>query len=92
MRKASDRDNAPIEELLRPSQAARLLSVHVSAVYRWIHAGTLPAYRRAGSRYLIRRSDALAVLVPMERTDGKPRVVLGAKEAGERVKAMLGLK
>lgn len=56
------------EDLMTPKQASRLVRAHVSTVYRWIHAGQIPAYRRGMSRYLVSRADVermLSRVVPL---------------------------
>lgn len=52
-------------DLATPKVIASLLQCHVTSVYRAIHAGRLPAYRRGG-RYLVSRSAALATLELVE--------------------------
>lgn len=46
-------------DLLDVNAVARMFAVHVSAVYRWIHAHKLPAYR-IGSRWKVSRAEAVA--------------------------------
>jgi excisionase family DNA binding protein len=46
-------------------QAARLLSVHVSTVRRWIHDGKLPAYRVGEKGVRVTRADVLDLASPM---------------------------
>lgn len=57
----------PPDDLITPKTAARLIQAHVVTIYRLIHSGQLPAYRR-GSRYMVSRAAALAVLQPVEPT------------------------
>jgi excisionase family DNA binding protein len=55
-----------MEQLLKPAGVARLLDVHISTVYRWINSGVLPAKCIGGTRYRVRREDALAMEIPVE--------------------------
>lgn len=54
------------DDLLTPKQARRIASVCLKSVYRWIRRGLLPAYRRAGTRYLVSEADVRALLRPVE--------------------------
>jgi excisionase family DNA binding protein len=47
-------------DLIGVAEAARLLRVHVSCIYRWLHTGKLPAWRVVG-RWWLSRADVLAV-------------------------------
>jgi excisionase family DNA binding protein len=59
-------------DLITPTQAAKLVKTHVSTIFRWIHRGRLPAFRRAGSRFLIRLSDLRGVLEPTRPSPTQP--------------------
>lgn len=58
-------------DLVTPKVIARDLQCHITSVYRAIHAGRLPAYRRGG-RYLISRAAALALLEPVRVEPREP--------------------
>lgn len=75
-------------DLLKPTEAAKLLRVNVGQVYRWIMAGLLPSQRTPTKRGLghlrIERADVLALLQPVRR---KPVLqVETARQAAERRK------
>jgi excisionase family DNA binding protein len=52
-------------DLIVPRQAARLVDVHVSAIYRWLRSGKLAGYTKAGSRYWVSRADVERMLQPV---------------------------
>jgi excisionase family DNA binding protein len=60
------------ENLLTPSQAATRVKCHPATVYRWIRSGKLPAFSRAGTRYLVNLADVEALLAPVRVK--RPRV------------------
>ncbi len=33
------------DDLIKPSQAAQLLGLHINTIYRWINTGSLPVFR-----------------------------------------------
>lgn len=49
------------EDTITAKVAARLVGVHVSAVYRWVMSGRLRAWR-VGGRLRLSRADVLAVI------------------------------
>lgn len=49
------------EDTITAKAAARLVGVHVSAVYRWVMSGRLRAWR-VGGRLRLSRADVLAVV------------------------------
>lgn len=53
-------------ELITPKQAAAILKCDDKTIYNWIHTGRLKAWRRGINRYLIRRVDVEAMMVPVE--------------------------
>lgn len=53
------------DDLVTPRQAAKLLKLNPSVLYRWIFSGTIPAFKR-GSRLFLRRADVLAMFRPAE--------------------------
>jgi excisionase family DNA binding protein len=53
------------EDLVTPSQAARLVDVHPGTVWAWIRAGRLPVWRVGGCRYWLSTADVLAVAQPV---------------------------
>jgi excisionase family DNA binding protein len=72
------------DDLITPNQVARLLKVHISTVYRWCLSGRLPSYRRAGWRFLIRRSDVRTILEPVRPSPSCPaEPVLGGERLNE---------
>jgi excisionase family DNA binding protein len=60
------------------AQAARLLAVSPSTIWRWIDAGKLQAYRLGGRTIRIRRSDLESVVQPARA--GGPDERLTAEE------------
>ena len=54
------------KDLIKPSCAARYLSVHIATIYRWIQTGRLRSYRVGQSRYLLARADVMALVEPVE--------------------------
>jgi excisionase family DNA binding protein len=59
------------DQFLTASQAARLLSVHVSTVRRWIAQGKLPAYRVGDKGVRVKQADLALVATPMRTQDKK---------------------
>ena len=47
----------PPSDELDAKAAARMLGTHISTVYRLIMHGKIPARRRGGARYVLRRAD-----------------------------------
>jgi len=47
-------------DLIRPNQAAKLLSMHLATIYRWMDEGRL-AYWRVGRQKRVSRADVLAM-------------------------------
>jgi excisionase family DNA binding protein len=60
------------EDLITPRAAAKILRAHVGTIYRWILSGKLPAWRRAGARYLVSRADVEALLAPVRPAAKRP--------------------
>lgn len=60
-------------DLISPKQAAKIVGCHAVTVYRWIHYGILPAYRRGRSRFLVSRADLDHIVVKFEPL---PEIVL----------------
>jgi excisionase family DNA binding protein len=54
-------------DLIRPSQAAKLLNLDIGTIYRWINSGKLPAWKRGGSHYVVSRADVAACLEPVRK-------------------------
>lgn len=73
-------------DLLKPTEAAQLLRVHVAQVYRWVGSGLLPSQRtptkRGRGHLRIERADVLALLQPVRL---KPELrIEGARQAAQR--------
>lgn len=62
-------------------EAARLLQVSQSTLWRWIDAGKLSAYRVGPRRIIIRKQDLEAVVQPVK--PGKREVMTAARKAEE---------
>ena len=62
-------------------EAARLLRVSPSTVWRWIEAGRLPAYRVGVKAIRIKKIDLEAVLIPVESEERRRPVA----EEGEDI-------
>jgi excisionase family DNA binding protein len=71
------------ERLITPSQAAKLLGVHISTVRRWITQGKLPAYRVGGRGIRIRSSDVEELITPLYR------IIETGERMGEREPAAI---
>ena len=52
------------DQLMTASQAARLLSVHISTIRRWIKQGKLPAYRVGDKGVRVRHADVVRLITP----------------------------
>ena len=77
-------------DLIEPKVAARLLRCNVSTIYRWILKGKLRAWRRGGTRHLVRRADVEGMLVeevPAMPLDGEQERERRGREAAERLRA-----
>lgn len=52
-------------DLITPRRAARIVGVHISAIYRYVLKGKLRGWRRAGSRYLVSEAEVRALIQPV---------------------------
>jgi excisionase family DNA binding protein len=52
------------EETVTVAEAARLLHVNPSTIWRWIDQGQLPAYRVGQRRVRVRRADLATMITP----------------------------
>lgn len=79
-------EQPPGEQFLELKQVARMYGVAPSTVSRWIASGKLFAMRLAGGRYRIKKSDAEALLAPVEPSRPCPGAgrVREEREARER--------
>lgn len=76
------------DDLLTPEEVARLVRGTRACVYRWIRSGRLPALTRGGTRYVVRRADALRMLRPVEvATKGEARPGLEDEVALAKLRA-----
>ena len=53
-------------DLITPKQAAKILQCHPVTVYRYIHLGMLPAYRRGRMRFFVSQADIAAFVHRIE--------------------------
>lgn len=53
-------DIPPPDDLIRLTEAVRLLQCHYATVHRWIQTGKLPGWRRVGT-WFVSRADCLAM-------------------------------
>ena len=60
-------------DLITPKQASRILRVHLSTIYRFVMTKRLPAWKRAGNRYMVRRSDVEGLMRRFEPPTLPPR-------------------
>lgn len=79
-------------DLVEPKVLARRLSVHLSTIHRWIRAGKLRAWRRAGERYLVSLAEGLALVAPVtvvqsDAPRSKAQEELAASQATARLRA-----
>ena len=70
--------------LVSVAEAAHLLDVSESTIWRWIRAGIIPAYRVGPKRVRLRVEDVRATASPL-RSSGLPE--LTEEEAAELLKA-----
>lgn len=77
------------DDLILPKEVARLHKVHVSTVHRWIRAGRLRAYKRAGHRVVVSKAAALAVLQQVVPKSPAPRDAAAA--AGQAAARLAGM-
>lgn len=84
-------DPAPAD-LIRPARAAQLLHVHICSLYRWIAAGKLRAWRRAGRRYVVSEADVKALLEPVVPREPAAGVETRAQRAARAAHAEEVLK
>jgi excisionase family DNA binding protein len=76
------------DDLIETKTAARLLKVHVSAIYRWIASGKLPSWR-VGGRHKLSRRDVEAFPQrsgpeePAKNEGQKPRVPTHAEAVAQ---------
>jgi excisionase family DNA binding protein len=59
-------DPGTVDRLIPVPQAARLLTVHISTIRRWIRQGKLPAYRVGDKGVRVRYDDLMQLLTPLE--------------------------
>ena len=79
-------------DLITPKQAAKLVGVGVSSIYRWIQDGTLRAWQVAGSHYRVSKAEALGLVrevqvgepVRTSREDGEAAAAAMARMAARR--------
>jgi len=97
--------NSPVsatldDELLTVAEAAKLLKVNASTVWRWINQGELPAYRVGQRRIRLKRAD-LARLIRPARNPEQERATVADQERerlsrplteAERQQALAALK
>lgn len=65
------------DDLVSPRKACEILSVNISTLYRWILAGKLRSWRRAGTRYRVSLADVRALLEPVMPRPRPTREELG---------------
>lgn len=89
-----------VQEFCTVTEAAGLLDVSVSTVWRWVDSGKLPAFRVGPKAIRIRREDAAAAIQPIARRERESRMtsdLVDVEAAGkpltrhERVSAMAAL-
>lgn len=81
-------------DLVTPREAARILRVHISTVYRWVLHGQLRGWKRAGWRYLVSRKDVEGMVAEVVvGPAAPPGVDVDRAEAAEkRLRERLGMK
>ena len=62
----------PDDEYLTVAEAATLLRVSQSTIWRWINEQELPAYRIGRRRIRVRRPDIARLITPARQTGQKP--------------------
>lgn len=70
-------------ELVTVQEAAALLRVSPSTVWRWIKAERLPAYHLSGRRVWLKRADLAALIEPARTRKGRGSVS-GQRQGHER--------
>jgi excisionase family DNA binding protein len=80
------------EEYVTVAQAASLLIVSQSTVWRWIQRGDLPAFRKGRRRVLVKRSDLSRTVRPLsQRTDQRPEPAESPRPEESRERALAAL-
>ncbi|MBL8798729.1 MAG: helix-turn-helix domain-containing protein [Planctomycetia bacterium] len=57
-------DIPPPELQLKPTQAAKLVGVHLATIYRWMDDGILPYWRKGRRQRFLYKPDVLAMVRP----------------------------
>ena len=65
----------PIGEYLTVAEAAELLKVHKSTIWRWIESGSLPAYRVGRRGVRLKKEDLERSITPVGQEKGGERTV-----------------
>jgi excisionase family DNA binding protein len=68
-------DATKAEQLLTVAEAARLLKVSTSTIWRWISRGELPAYRVGQRRIVLKASEVQDLLISVKRRQEEERVM-----------------
>ena len=68
--KAAVEANASFEDLLSVREAARLLRVSESTIWRWINEDALPSYRVGRKRVYLKRAELTPLLRPARMKGG----------------------
>jgi excisionase family DNA binding protein len=73
---ASDRET----DFVTAHEAAAILRISQSTLWRWLGSGVLQGYRRGGRRVWLRRSELAAVAVPVAREAPATRKLTAAQQ------------
>jgi excisionase family DNA binding protein len=80
----------PLSEYLTVAEAASLLKVHKSTIWRWIENGSLPAYRVGQRGVRLKKADVEQFLTPVSQQKGgrmkdhEPRLTSKEQEQARR--------
>ena len=73
----------PLADLVTVAEAASILRVHSSTVWRWINRGDLPASRIGHRRVLIKREDLWRMVTPARPANVRALLPNGGKMTPE---------
>ncbi|MEX2227763.1 MAG: helix-turn-helix domain-containing protein [Dehalococcoidia bacterium] len=100
-RSPNEQRNAQVSDLCTVAEAAEMLGVSVSTIWRWVDSGQLPAFRVGPKAIRIKRQDVEAAIQPVSRQNEVPtmsriytdtREALRPRTAEERARALAWLE
>src|SRR3989304_5507648 len=73
------------EEFVSIREAAKLLHVSQSTIWRWINHGELPAYRFGYRRVLLKKADLAPLITPARQAQQKGVSMTGTERKGRPI-------